>query len=86
MDGWQVVLLVLAGVFVGLWIPVSLQLSATLRSGKKLRLKEGFDPRRNCPWNIRLSAEKIAELRGVAVSSVIDRTSDNAAAVFGIRA
>jgi hypothetical protein len=35
MAGWQVVLLVLAGVFVGMWIPVSLQLFATLRSGQK---------------------------------------------------
>jgi len=35
MAGWQVVLLVLAGVFVGMWIPVSLQLYATLRSGQK---------------------------------------------------
>jgi hypothetical protein len=35
MAGWQVALLVLAAVFVGMWIPVSLQLFATLRSGKK---------------------------------------------------
>ena len=35
MAGWQVVLIVLAGVFVGMWIPVSLQLFATLRSGQK---------------------------------------------------
>jgi len=54
--------------------------------GEESRLKEGFDPRPNYPWNIRLSAEKIAELKGVSASSVIDRTSDNAAAVFGIRA
>lgn len=54
--------------------------------GEEGRLKQGFDPKRNYPWNIRLSAEKIAELKGVSASSVIDRTSDNAAAVFGIRA
>jgi hypothetical protein len=36
MAGWQVVLLVLAGVFVGMWIPVSVQLLLTLRSAKKL--------------------------------------------------
>jgi len=35
MAGWQAALLVLAGVFVGMWIPVSLQLFATLRSGQK---------------------------------------------------
>jgi hypothetical protein len=35
MEGWQVALLVLAAVFVGMWIPVSLQLFATLRSGQK---------------------------------------------------
>ena len=35
MAGWHVVLLVLGGVFVGMWIPVSLQLFATLRSGQK---------------------------------------------------
>jgi hypothetical protein len=35
MAGWHVVILVLAGVFVGMWIPVSLQLFATLRSGQK---------------------------------------------------
>jgi hypothetical protein len=35
MAGWQVVLLVLGGVFVGMWISVSLQLFATLRSGQK---------------------------------------------------
>jgi len=36
MPGWQVALLVLAAVFVGMWIPVSLQLVATLRSGKRV--------------------------------------------------
>jgi hypothetical protein len=35
MAGWQVALLVIAAVFVGIWIPVSLQLFATLRAGKK---------------------------------------------------
>jgi hypothetical protein len=35
MAGWQVALLVLAGVFVGMWIPVSLQLGAILRSGRR---------------------------------------------------
>ena len=35
MQGWQVALLVIASVFVGMWIPVSLQLFATLRSGQR---------------------------------------------------
>ena len=35
MQGWQVALLVIASVFVGIWIPVSLQLFATLRSGQR---------------------------------------------------
>jgi len=35
MEGWQVALLVLASVFVGMWIPVGIQLWATLRSGQK---------------------------------------------------
>jgi hypothetical protein len=36
MSTWHVALLVLAGVFVGMWIPVSLQLLLTLRSGRRL--------------------------------------------------
>ena len=35
MQSWQVALLVIAAVFVGMWIPVSLQLFVTLRSGKR---------------------------------------------------
>jgi hypothetical protein len=35
MQGWQVALLVITAVFVGMWIPVSLQLFATLRSGQR---------------------------------------------------
>src|SRR5512144_758452 len=35
MASWLVVVLILGGVFVGMWIPVSLQLFATLRSGQK---------------------------------------------------
>ena len=35
MPAWQVALVVLAAVFVGMWIPVSLQLFATLRASKK---------------------------------------------------
>lgn len=34
MQAWQVALLVLAAVFVGMWIPVSLQLVRTLRAGQ----------------------------------------------------
>jgi hypothetical protein len=36
MEGWQIALLVLAAVFVGMWIPVSLQLFATLRSSRRV--------------------------------------------------
>jgi hypothetical protein len=35
MQNWQVALLVITAVFVGMWIPVSLQLFATLRSGQR---------------------------------------------------
>ncbi len=35
MQGWHVALLVIASIFVGMWIPVSLQLFATLRSGQR---------------------------------------------------
>lgn len=35
MQGWQVALLVISSVFVGIWIPVSVQLFATLRSGQR---------------------------------------------------
>jgi hypothetical protein len=34
MQNWQVALLVISAIFVGMWIPVSLQLIATLRSGQ----------------------------------------------------
>lgn len=36
MQSWQVALLVITAVFVGIWIPLSIQLFATLRSGQKL--------------------------------------------------
>ncbi|HEY3355138.1 MAG TPA: hypothetical protein VGQ83_17930 [Polyangia bacterium] len=35
MPGWQVAVIVLIAVFVGMWIPVSLQLMQTLRSGQR---------------------------------------------------
>jgi len=35
MEGWQVALVAITAIFVGMWIPVSLQLFATLRSGKR---------------------------------------------------
>ncbi|HEY3352758.1 MAG TPA: hypothetical protein VGQ83_05890 [Polyangia bacterium] len=56
MAGWQVALLVLAAVFVGMWIPVSLQLWATLRSGQKFL--EGVGSR---------GAETLARLSDTAV-------------------
>jgi len=49
------------------------------------RLKPGFDPEKNYPWNIQFSAEKIAELKGVDTADVIAKTSANARLVFGLR-
>lgn len=35
MENWQIAILVLTAVFVGMWIPVSLQLLLTLRAGQR---------------------------------------------------
>ena len=35
MQGWQGALLVITSIFVGMWIPVSMQLFVTLRSGRR---------------------------------------------------
>lgn len=35
MEGWQVALVAIAAIFVGMWIPVSVQLFSTLRTGQK---------------------------------------------------
>jgi TatD DNase family protein len=52
--------------------------------GREGLLKEGFDPNANYPWNVRFSAEKIAEIKKVAVSEVLERTTSNAVKVFGL--
>ena len=57
MAGWQVALLVLTGVFLGMWIPVSLQLLLTLRSGQRLMGTLGSR-----------GAETLAQLTDTAIS------------------
>jgi TatD DNase family protein len=42
------------------------------------------DPR-NYPWNIKLSAAKIAELRGETIESVLRAAKENAVGVFGLK-
>lgn len=57
-----------------------------LRSkGQEHLLKAGFDPQKNYPWNIEFSAKKIAEIKGVAEEDVIDKTSENAKKIFGMK-
>lgn len=47
-------------------------------------LARGFAPDRNYPWNIRLSAEKIAGLRGISQEEVLEAARANAVRVFGL--
>jgi TatD DNase family protein len=42
------------------------------------------DPR-NYPWNIKLSAAKIAELRGITTGEVLQKAKENAVRIFGLR-
>lgn len=46
---------------------------------------EGLDPKNNYPWNVALSAGKIASVRGIAAEDVVAATSGNARKVFGIK-
>jgi TatD DNase family protein len=55
-----------------------------LNKGETGLLKSGFDPARNYPWNIKLSAAKIAEIKRVDVAEVLEKTTDNAELVFGL--
>ncbi len=48
-------------------------------------LVKGFDPNRNYPWNIRLSAEKIAGVKGISQEEVLEAAKANAVKVFGIK-
>ncbi len=56
-----------------------------LNKGEAGLLKPGFDPARNYPWNIKLSAAKIAEIKQVGVSDVLEKTTHNAELVFGLK-
>lgn len=40
--------------------------------------------KRNYPWNIKISAEKIAKVKGMEVQSVLEECASNARKVFGI--
>ncbi len=53
--------------------------------GQEERLKPGFNPEKNYPWNIKFSAEKIGELKKVEPEEVLWRTRDNAVKIFGLK-
>ena len=53
--------------------------------GEKNKLLAGFDPKLNYPWNVRLAAEKIAEIKGVKAEEVLRKTTENAKRVFGLK-
>lgn len=53
--------------------------------GEEMKMKPGFDPEKNYPWNVRFAAEKIAELKGVDVEEVIEKTTENAKRIFGLK-
>jgi TatD DNase family protein len=52
--------------------------------GEKSKLLAGFDPKLNYPWNVRLAAEKIAEIKGIKAGEVLEKTTENAKGVFGL--
>jgi TatD DNase family protein len=52
--------------------------------GQLSRLREDFDPKNNYPWNIRFSAEKIADIKKTDVGEVLGRTARNAVGIFGL--
>ncbi len=56
------------------------------QKGEIGRLKAGFDPKKNYPWNISLSAAKIAEIKGVDIKEVISESTENAKRVLGLDA
>ena len=53
--------------------------------GAEHLIKPGFDPKRNYPWNVKLSAEKIAEIKKADVAEVLSKTAENAKRVFGLK-
>jgi TatD DNase family protein len=42
------------------------------------------DPR-NYPWNIKLSAAKIAEIRGTTANEILEMAKENAVKIFGLQ-
>jgi len=53
-----------------------------LEAKGELGLLGGWDPKRNYPWNIALSARKIAEMRGIGQEEVLRQTVINAKKAF----
>jgi TatD DNase family protein len=53
--------------------------------GEEARLKPGFNPAKNYPWNIKFSAEKIGELKHVEPEKVLWKTKENAVKIFGLK-
>jgi TatD DNase family protein len=54
------------------------------KQNQKLKDESGFDPQRNYPWNIKLSAEKIAEVKKLPVEEILESAEKNAKRVFRI--
>jgi Tat protein secretion system quality control protein TatD with DNase activity len=54
------------------------------KQNKKLVDTSGFNPQRNHPWNIKLSAEKIGEIRNLSSQEILKAAEKNAKSVFGI--
>ncbi len=54
------------------------------RNNPKLVPEKGFDSANNYPWNIKLSAAKIAEIKGLAAEEVLNAAGRNARRVFGL--
>ncbi len=53
--------------------------------GEETRLKPGFNPSKNYPWNIKFSAEKIGELKNAKPEEVLWKTKENAVRIFGLK-
>ncbi len=52
--------------------------------GEEGKLRKGFDPEKNYPWNIAFSAGKIAKIKSVTADDVLDAADRNARSVFGL--
>lgn len=55
------------------------------RHGGYEPLVKGFNPERNYPWNILLSAEKIAGVKGISKEQVLEAGKANAVKVFELK-